>query len=415
MNQQHHSIKRQDEKLEACHNGVERARVQLQERFDEWFANIGTEQRRLQRGLNDIEQALKAAEESAKEFNEQAKSQVDATIKAVFVKANANQRQLDKFDGQLRAFGKELLPVTKLASTVDELVSLKPVLQQHTTFMGETLPLLMHLTVCEALDKVVGRENKRALIDFEKEKLRELRKHEAQKRGQRGLQVLIKRVAALSFVYGTQDQGVLPFQYGKGLANVDEADHVDKAHLAELSQRYEKLLEEEQAFREAVELACGDPLKVSPTLLKHKLSKLKEGQVVRLRNAIANRRALELEQYSDFLLEPPRPAPEPARMSPALAHQRRKTVQKEPTNYGYQLDSSRVGALSTGSMDGGHGAVRSSQKIADKLFLVRTEQLRPYHRLDKKYSELLGTAVQQFVDFKSTQLDNFAKAAQMTL
>ena len=43
INQQHHTIERQDEKLEACHVNLERGRVMLQERFDEWFANVGAE------------------------------------------------------------------------------------------------------------------------------------------------------------------------------------------------------------------------------------------------------------------------------------------------------------------------------------------------------------------------------------
>ena len=45
---------------------------------------------------------------------------------------------------------------------------------------------------------------------------------------------------------------------------------------------------------------------MSPALLKHKLKKLKEWQLVRLRNAIANRRVLEFDSFEDFLLENPK-------------------------------------------------------------------------------------------------------------
>lgn len=62
---------------------------------------------------------------------------------------------------------------------------------------------------------------------------------------------------------------------------------------------------------------------------------------------------------------------------------------------------------------GGHGG--RLQKMPDKIFIVKTEQMRPYQRLDRKYGELFDTAVGQFVDFKATQLENLSKAAQMTL
>ena len=54
------------------------------------------------------------------------------------------------------------------------------------------------------------------------------------------------------------------------------AGHLEHGHLQDLSKRYESFLVDEQAFRDAVELACGDPQKLSTTLLKHKLQKLKE-------------------------------------------------------------------------------------------------------------------------------------------
>lgn len=59
INKQTQRNGRQDEKIEACRVGVDRGRVLMQERFDEWFANIGAEQKRLQRCVNDLEQAQK--------------------------------------------------------------------------------------------------------------------------------------------------------------------------------------------------------------------------------------------------------------------------------------------------------------------------------------------------------------------
>jgi len=38
-------------------------------------------------------------------------------------------------------------------------------------FLIETMPVLLHLTVCEALDKVVGEDYKSRLLDFENNKL----------------------------------------------------------------------------------------------------------------------------------------------------------------------------------------------------------------------------------------------------
>jgi len=50
-----------------------------------------------------------------------------------------------------------------------------------------------------------------------------------------------------------------------------------------------------------------------------------------------------------------------------------------------------------------------------KIFLLRTQQLRPYQRLDRKYGELFAAALADFTRFKALQLENFSKSAQMTL
>lgn len=100
----------------------------------------------------------------------------------------------------------------------------------------------------------------------------------------------------------------MPLAYSKikwGVGEVEEEGYVEKSLLQDLSKRYENLLVDEQAFRDAVELACGNPLKMSTTLLKHKLKKLKEWQLIRLRNSIANRRVVEFENLDDFLIENP--------------------------------------------------------------------------------------------------------------
>lgn len=198
-----------------------------------------------------------------------------------------------------------------LAGNVEDLVSQQPVLQQHSAFLSETLPVLLHLTVCEALDRVVGADHKRAVVDFERQKMDDLHEFLGQKGGAKSVEAMIRRVEALAKLYHQQGQGVLPFVYAKD-ASVQMAAsgvaHSDYKHMKTLKKRYEELMAEELAFKEAVEITCGDPRKFSPPLLMHKLKKLKEWQVARLRGAIANRRALEFDVLDAFQLVVPKPA-----------------------------------------------------------------------------------------------------------
>ena len=41
-------------------------------------------------------------------------------------------------------------------------------------FIVESIPTLMHLQICEALDKVIGEDYRRKLIDFENDKIQEI-------------------------------------------------------------------------------------------------------------------------------------------------------------------------------------------------------------------------------------------------
>ena len=47
--------------------------------------------------------------------------------------------------------------------------------------------------------------------------------------------------------------------------------------------------------------------------------------------------------------------------------------------------------------------------------MIQSEQSRPYYRLNRKFSDLFTTAINQFTEFKASSLENMAKSVQMSL
>jgi len=75
------------------------------------------------------------------------------------------------------------------------------------------------LTVCEALDKVVGDDYRSSLADFEKFKLDEIHSYANHSSGGKCLYVMHTRLATLLKFFHRQGKGVLPFVYGKDVSD----------------------------------------------------------------------------------------------------------------------------------------------------------------------------------------------------
>ena len=81
-------------------------------------------------------------------------------------------------------------------------------------FCSQTLPLLIHLQICESLEKVVGQEFSKKLADFEQSKLDEIDIYIKTKSNGNCFKLMHERLMVLTKFYAENKKGVLNFKYG---------------------------------------------------------------------------------------------------------------------------------------------------------------------------------------------------------
>ena len=69
--------------------------------------------------------------------------------------------------------------------------------------MAESLPVLLHMSVCEALDRVVGDDYRKNLLEFENAKIKEIHKYLLKSTGPRCVYVMHHRLLSLLKYYKT--------------------------------------------------------------------------------------------------------------------------------------------------------------------------------------------------------------------
>ena len=107
---------------------------------------------------------------------------------------------------------------------------------QNQEFISKYLPVLVHLMMCEGLHSVLGDELKSAIIKFEKFKVDELDKYLEEADGST-VKIMSRRLQHLMRFYKQQNQGVLPFEFGKDVykgMNYQEVIHMPQSMKTQL-------------------------------------------------------------------------------------------------------------------------------------------------------------------------------------
>ena len=90
------------------------------------------------------------------EFAEKIQETIDKTIADIFTKTTADDGQFTSIERRFKLIDLQLATLKRLNLNMDEIMRQMNHGESQTKFLSKTLPLFTHISVCEAIEKVVG-------------------------------------------------------------------------------------------------------------------------------------------------------------------------------------------------------------------------------------------------------------------
>ena len=245
---------------------------------------------------------------------------------------------------------------------------------------------MVHLAICEGLDKVVGQDYKANLLEFEKSKIAELHDYMTNRASTKCIKIMHERLWTFSRFFQANAKGVLPFKFGadvhKDLAP-QELTRMSQAHFLTLARRHEAHKEQALAFDEAWEHVRQEGRMRSEAVIKHKLKRLELPQLLQLRKQVLEIRITEKGLLDDLHVAPTQ--------VPA----------------GDQDDKEKAKAKKK--------ADAQPKVFPSQVAMFHIDKLRPYQRLDRKYHARLLKYQAELEALKEHDVNSFAKTTKMVM
>ena len=139
---------------------------------------------------------------------------LDKTISKMSQESRQDDARYHEFARVQRHHGQQLQSVKGFQSNLDTLMHDIGQNTHTTNFMSTTLPVLIHLAVCQGLDQVLGNEYKSKLLAFEKSKINELDSYIKTSAHSSCIRLMHERLLTFMKFMKRHDQGCVPFTFG---------------------------------------------------------------------------------------------------------------------------------------------------------------------------------------------------------
>ena len=107
-------------------------------------------------------------------------------------------------------------------------------------FISKSLPVLIHLQICEAFENIVGTEFRKQLIDFERFKVNELYPY-VQTASIDCVRIMDERCQSFLKFFHKNDKGVIPCTFGEDIKpdlEGDETTYINNSYHVKLQDRF---------------------------------------------------------------------------------------------------------------------------------------------------------------------------------
>ena len=110
-------------------------------------------------------------------FKHKIQETMDRTVCDIFNKNTVDEKQFAAYDRRFKLIDVQMGTLKRLNLNMDELMRQMGYGESTTQFLSKSLPLMIHVSVCEAIGKVVGEDYRKPLREFERSKLQEIEKY----------------------------------------------------------------------------------------------------------------------------------------------------------------------------------------------------------------------------------------------
>ena len=165
------------------------------------------------------------------------------TVDDVFMKNRTIEEKFNKVDKDIVRFNKTANKMRGFEEMMHDMQQRIGKSGMQANFLAKSLPILIHIQTCEALEKVLGAEFRKTLIDFERFKINELYAYN-QTATVDCVRIMHERLQSfLKWMY-KEDKGVIPCTFGEDIRpnmEDEEAIYINNSYFVALSNRYQRL------------------------------------------------------------------------------------------------------------------------------------------------------------------------------
>ena len=145
----------------------------------------------------------------------------------------------------------------------------------HSAFLSQSLPVLVHTQICEALEKIIGNDYRMNLVEFERSKNQELGEY-VKGAGPVCVKYMHHRLQTFLNWMVEKDSGCIAITWGEDVKHMmysEEFEHIDVSYELYATKRLENMYEISRDIKEAFKILTKEGPR-SDVLIKNKLKKL---------------------------------------------------------------------------------------------------------------------------------------------
>ena len=160
-------------------------------------------------------------------------NELHATITKLGTQKKNDDKRHDDLARLVKAHSRSLASVDGLKQSFEFIMADMQISGQIQSFLTKGLPVLIHLQICEALERTVGEDYRRKIYDYEVDKTTEIGKYIKTKCSNKCLKIMHEKLQTYMRFLTEHGKGTMSFTYGEDVHSemtVEECEFMNQSY-----------------------------------------------------------------------------------------------------------------------------------------------------------------------------------------
>ena len=134
-------------------------------------------ERRIDKEVSNLKDRMDKTKSSVENNQKHMKATINETIKDFGNKSRADAAVFKQIDEDIQFLKRQAIKIDQMDSQIDQMNACLNSAGQQGKYLAKSLPMQIHMAICEAMERVIEPKMLPELVQFEKEKIEEISKY----------------------------------------------------------------------------------------------------------------------------------------------------------------------------------------------------------------------------------------------